>query len=161
MNILRKPIQHRVWLGFLLVFFAAMPGLETYAQDGVNALPVADGAGGAGGQAKPIPLTIVWVAYTSGPIGGVLLLISFYFVALVTQLFLEFREQVLAPPELLNDCNVLLNKRDFNGIYRLAKESNTEFGRLIAAGLATYSTGLSDSREAVDRQGEMLRKNLH
>jgi len=161
MNRVRKPLRDQVWLGLLLVLLAVMPAIKTYAQDGVEANPKAVEVGGAEAEGnaslpKAKPSTLVWLAYTSGWIGAVLLLISIYFVALVTQLFLEFREQVLAPPELLNDCNLLLTKRDFNGIYRLAKESETEFGRLIAAGLATYSTGLTDSREAIDRQGEVL-----
>lgn len=161
MKTLRKPLHSQIWLWFLLVVLAAVPCMQASAQEeapgeGEAAATATEGEGAAPAEAHKPQSQLMWVIHTSGWIGAVLLLISFYFVAVVTQLFLEFREQVMAPSELLNECNALLTKRDFNAVYRTAKESDTELGRLIAAGLAAYSTGLSDSREAIDRQGEVL-----
>ncbi len=67
--------------------------------------------------------TLMWLIETSGVIGAVILVISIYFVATVMQLFLELRASVVSPPELLEQCEQLLAKRDFNGIYKTAKES--------------------------------------
>jgi biopolymer transport protein ExbB len=100
--------------------------------------------------------TLWWIIHTSGWIGAVLLVISVYFLAVVVQMFLELREQVLVPPGLVEECNSLLAKRDFNGIYKTAKENGSETGELIAAGMAAMQGGLSDAREAIDRTGEVL-----
>ena len=72
------------------------------------------------------------------------------------QLVLELRSPVVAPPELMEECEALLAKRDFNGIYKVAKENTSELGQLIATGMVGLSTGLSDAREAIDRQGEVI-----
>jgi len=85
-----------------------------------------------------------------------LLLISIYFIATVLQLFMEMRASVVAPAELMEQCEALLTKRDFNAIYKLVKESPSELGQLIATGMVGLSTGLADAREAVDRQGEVM-----
>lgn len=129
------------------------------ADDAAAGDPAAD-AGGGEGEKKDAPKkttnTLYWIAHTSGYIGLVLLVISIYFVAVTTQMFLELREEVLLPPALIEECNSLLSKRDFNGIYKTAKENGSELGDLIAAGMAASQGGLAESREAIDRTGEVL-----
>ncbi|MDB5390179.1 MAG: MotA/TolQ/ExbB proton channel [Planctomycetaceae bacterium] len=154
MNSVPRPLRFQVWLWFLMVVIAAVPCVTLQAQEHPDATAAEASADAATPHVQQSQL--YWIIHTSGWIGGVLLLISFYFVALVTQLFLELRERVVAPPELLSECGTLLSKRDYNGVYRLAKDSETYLGGLIAAGLAAYSTGLGDSREAIDRQGEAI-----
>lgn len=112
-------------------------------------------AGETEGDAAPeTQSTLTWLIETSGLIGLFLLLISIYFVALVIQLFGELRAKVVAPPELLEQCEALLAKRDYNGIYQTAKASPSDLGRMIAAGLGALSSGLPEAREAIDREGE-------
>lgn len=118
-----------------------------------------DGANAAAQKpATPAPQqsVLMWIITTSGWIGGVLLIISIYFIATVIQLFMELRAPIVAPTKLMEDCEALLNKRDFNGIYKLAKENPSELGQLIAVGMVGLSTGLADAREAIDRQGEVI-----
>jgi biopolymer transport protein ExbB len=119
--------------------------MQGFAEDG--------GAKPAEGQQQNV---LMWIIYTSGWIGGVLLIISIYFIATVMQLFMEMRAPVVAPTELMLECETLLGKRDFNAIYKLVKESPSELGQLIATGMVGLSTGLVDAREAVDRQGEVM-----
>lgn len=117
-----------------------------------TAAPAADGA-----VAPPPPQSaLTWLIHTSGWIGGVLLLMSFYFVALVIQCFLELRPQMVTPPDLIEELDGLLAKRDFQAIYRTAKESPSGLGQMIASGLAALSGGLPEAREAVDRMGESV-----
>lgn len=113
-------------------------------------------------DAAPAPKksTLYWIAETSGWIGLVLLIISIYFVAVVAQMFLELREEVMIPPAILEECNALLAKSDFNGIYKLTKEHDSEVAQLIAAGMAASQGGLAESREAIDRTGEVLTVEL-
>lgn len=159
MNAVRKTLRSCIGLFLLLVIITVATSVPLHAQDGE---PAADAAATDTEAAAPQPTQnqLYWIIHTSGWIGGVLLLISFYFVALVTQLFLELREQVIAPQELLDECGALLTKRDFNGVYRVAKESDSYLGGLIAAGLAAYSAGLPEARDAIDRQGEAVTVEL-
>lgn len=111
----------------------------------------------AGSDAPPPPQSaLAWLVHTSGWIGGVLLLMSFYFVALIIQCFLELRPQMVAPPDLVEELEALLAKRDFQGIYRAAKDSPTGLGQLVASGLAALSGGFAEAREAIDRAGESI-----
>lgn len=132
------------------------------AADGAAPAPAADApAGDAADETDAADTketepqsTLSWLIHTSGFIGLFLLLISIYFVALVIQLFGEMRPKVAAPPELLEQCEALLAKRDYNGIYQTAKASTSDLGRMIAAGLGALSSGLPEAREAIDREGE-------
>lgn len=121
--------------------------LEVFAQEAAEATKPTE---------KPQESVLWWIIVTSGWIGLGLLLISIYFIAKVMQLFMELRAPVVAPAELMEQCEALLAKRDFNAIYKLVKESPSELGQLIATGMVGLSTGLADAREAVDRQGEVM-----
>lgn len=100
--------------------------------------------------------TLMWLIHTSGWIGAVLLIMSIYFIAIVVQLFLEMRSEVVVPRRLIEECEALLANRDYNGIYKVAKEDPSELGQLIAAGMAALSGGLGEARESIDRLGEAL-----
>jgi biopolymer transport protein ExbB len=153
--------QHRhvpVWL-ILILFAVSMSALyhpiAATAQDDPSATASANGLSKPSDHAQPKSL-LMWVVHTSGWIGAFLLVISIYFIATVMQLFLELRSSLISPPELIEQCESLLTKRDFNGVYKAAKGSPSELGQLIATGMAGLSTGLSDAREAIDRQGEVI-----
>ncbi len=112
---------------------------------------------GAGETAEPPKSsTLMWLIHTSGWIGGVLLLMSFYFVAQVVRLFQDLRSDVVMPPELTEEMDGLLAARDYPGILRAAKESQCELGQLVASGLSSLSSGLAEARDSVDRMGEVI-----
>jgi biopolymer transport protein ExbB len=138
-----------------MTFTAVSRPAFVFAQDD-DAKPAAADDKKAKDDAPKSSNTLVWIIQTSGWIGGFLLLISIYFIATVMQLFMELRAPIVAPPELMEECEALLVKRDFNAIYKLVKESPSELGQLIATGMVGLSSGLSDAREAIDRQGEAL-----
>jgi biopolymer transport protein ExbB len=100
MNAVRKTLRSCIGLFLLLVIITVATSVPLHAQDG-EAAPDAAAADADTTAPQPTQNQLYWIIHTSGWIGGVLLLISFYFVALVTQLFLELREQVIAPQELL------------------------------------------------------------
>lgn len=131
------------------IFLLARP-VEVHAQ--------AEQPAAAATQAAPhvAKSSLAWIIETSGWIGAFLLVISIFFIATVMRLFIELREPIVAPRELLQECETLLAKRDYNAIYRLAKESSCELGQLIATGMAGLSSGLADAREAIDRLGEAI-----
>ena len=113
--------------------------------------PAADAA-----AATPKASTLMWLIRTSGWIGGLLLLMSIYFVAQVVRLFQDLRSDVVMPPELTEEMDSLLAARDYPGILRAAKESQCELGQLVASGLSSLSSGLPEARDSIDRMGEVI-----
>ena len=155
--------KHRfppVWLVLVLMALAASsltrPVAVSAQDDPAAAAPAADAPPDAKPEEHQQQSTLWWIIHTSGMIGAFLLLVSIYFVGLVVQLFMELRAPVVAPPELMEKCEALLVKRDFNGIYKIAKDSACELGQLIATGLSALSFGFDHARETIDRQSEEI-----
>jgi biopolymer transport protein ExbB len=142
-----------VWLALTLLVTSMIltRPAQLQAQDDKPAAAAADTKAPTPHASKS---TLMWLIETSGWIGAFLLVISMLFVATVMRLFLELREPIVCPPELLQECEALLAKRDYNGIYKVSKESTSELGQLISTGMAGLSAGLSEARESMDRLGE-------
>ena len=155
--------KHRlppIWLVLVLLavtaFSFAKPTAVRAQDDPAVAAPALDAPQGVKEEGHKPKSTLWWIIETSGLIGAFLLLVSIYFVGLVVQLFMELRAPVVAPPELMEKCEALLVKRDFNGIYKIAKDSECELGQLIATGLSALSFGFDHARESIDRQSEEI-----
>ena len=99
---------------------------------------------------------LVWVMRCSGVIGIVILLLSIYFVSTVSRLFWEMRVDMAAPPELMQQCEGLLEQRDFKGIYNVVKQDDSFFSRLLTTGISELPNGLAEAREAMERVGEAI-----
>jgi biopolymer transport protein ExbB len=95
-----------------------------------------------------------WVAQSSGLIGVVILLLSFYFVATVVRLFLVLRQSVAAPEELIEQVDVLFQKRDFRELYQVLKKDGSFLGSILAAGMSKLSNGLQEARNTLDRASD-------
>lgn len=143
-----------------VLFVTAWSPISAWAQVNAQDNVPASNVPAKTSDAPPTQSALMWIITTSGWIGVLLLIISVYFIATVLQLFMELRASVVAPAELMQECEALLAKRDFNAIYKLVKESPSELGQLIATGMVGLSSGLSDAREAVDRQGEVMTVDL-
>jgi len=101
-----------------------------------------------------------WIIESSGWIGGIILLLSIYFVALVFRQFMELRLENIAPPALLEECESLLKARDYQGIYKAAKANESMLGSLLTTGMSELQFGLPEAREAMDRQAEVHVVNM-
>lgn len=99
---------------------------------------------------------LMWLIETSGLIGAVILVISIFFVHRVVTLFIEFRPEIVAPPDLIEQIEGLLVKRDYNGVYQASKKSESSLGQLLISGMTAMSSGLGEAREAMDRTGEAI-----
>jgi biopolymer transport protein ExbB len=97
-----------------------------------------------------------WFIESSGAIGAVILLLSIYFVSTVGRLFLEIRPQVAAPPELLDELNEQLQRREFKEIYATVRDDRAFISRLLATGIAELPNGLAEARDAMERVGEAV-----
>ena len=146
--------------------YVALPG-RLAAQDKKPA-PAANAAKPAADVEPPAPAevdakkpvetesTLVWVIKWSGWIGLVLLLLSIYFVATVARLFGEMRIEVAAPAEVVSQCEGLLERRDFKGIYTLVREDDSFFGRLLPTGIADLPNGLAEARDSMERISDTI-----
>jgi len=115
-------------------------------------LAVADDSAGA--APPPRESALGWVARCSGPIGVVILLLSFYFVATVVRLFLVLRESVAAPPELIEQIDALFQKRDFRELYQVLKKDGSFLGCILAAGMSKLANGIQEARNTLDRASD-------
>jgi biopolymer transport protein ExbB len=145
------------WLLALVVALGAVSTLATtpiFAQE--EPKPAAAAAAEGGEEPKHQVSQIWWIIETSGAIGAVILILSMYFIATVARLFVELRPVVTSPPDVVDECDALLEKRDFKGIFALVKEDDSAFSRIVSAGLAELSSGLADAREAMQHVGEVV-----
>ncbi len=97
-----------------------------------------------------------WFLESSGAIGAVILVLSIYFVSTVGRLFLEMRQKVATPPDLVAELMELLQKREFKEIYSVVKEDHSFFSRLLATGISELPSGLAEARDAMERVGEAV-----
>lgn len=99
---------------------------------------------------------VMWYIRNSGYIGLIILVLSIYFVSTIIRLFLEMRPVVVRPPELIDECEDLLTKRQFKEIFALVKDDDSAWGRIVSTGIAELPNGLSEAREAADRVAEVI-----
>src|SRR6185503_11026249 len=106
---------------------------------------------GAQDQAKPAESKsqVWWFIRTSGAIGALILLLSIYFIATVGKLFVELRHEVAMPPQVLQQCEELLQKKEFMGIYNLLKADKSFFSRVLFAGISELPNVMSEAREVM------------
>lgn len=99
---------------------------------------------------------LAWILKSSGVIGAVILLLSIYFVSTVAKLFWEMRIEIAAPPQLVQQCENLLERRDFKGIYSLVREDDSFFARILTTGISELPNGLAEARDAMERVGDAI-----
>lgn len=139
----------RNWvIATLLVLFLGVLVVHTTA-------PTCWAAEGAS-EAKAPENAFIWVIKVSGLIGFVILCFSIYFVATVARMFVELRGQTAMPPEVIAQCEAMLEQRDFKGIFNIVKEDDSFFSRVLVTGITELPNGLSEAREAMERVGDML-----
>ena len=100
--------------------------------------------------------TFIWFLKCNGLIGIVILLVSIGLVALIAKSFVELRMQTAMPPEVIAQCEAMLEQRDFKGIFNIVKEDDSFFSRVLVTGITELPNGLSEAREAMERIGDML-----
>jgi biopolymer transport protein ExbB len=161
MNIESSAVRRQAWFLLGLVLCGALSislvPRRVVAQDAKAAAAAAD-APAAGEPKKEVQVEnfLAWVIRCSGFIGVVILLLSIYFVSTVGRLFWEMRMDVAAPPEIVQQCESLLEQRDFKGVYNLVKEDDSFFSRILTTGIAELPNGLAEAREAMERVGEAI-----
>ncbi|HVX10178.1 MAG TPA: MotA/TolQ/ExbB proton channel family protein [Pirellulales bacterium] len=147
--------RRAIWAALLCTTFLGVssPTPARAQGDDQQAAAAQDGAEQTSHRPKS---KLVWFIQSSGWIGAVIVLLSVYFIATVTRLFVELRQPIAAPPDLVKQCYDLLDKRDFKSVYTLVKDDDSDFARIVTAGLTELSTGLAEARDAMERVSESL-----
>jgi biopolymer transport protein ExbB len=142
------------WFGRGLMIFVVVLILANCAGTafGQDAAPASTDA--------PTQSIFSWFIECSGLIGLIILILSIYFVALVARMFMELRAQVAMPPEVIAQCEAMLEQRDFKGIFNVVKEDDSFFSRVLVTGITELPNGLSEAREAMERIGEMITTDM-
>jgi len=157
---------HGMWMLFaalaVIAFSVARP---VVAQEGAapaegtppaaESTPAPAGEGGDAAKKSDEPQNmLIWLIETSGLIGLVLLLLSFYFVATVVKMFIELRPEVTLPESVVQECENQLKARDLPAVYKTVKGDTSFFSATVAAGLAELQHGLAEARDAIERVGD-------
>lgn len=98
---------------------------------------------------------VIWVLRISGAIGVFIILLSFYFIATVSRLFIDIRPIMAMPPDLMDDIKQKMEKREYKAVYQAIKEKDCLFCRYASAGLGELSAGLAEARDAMERSAEV------
>ena len=152
-----SPIRTRNRLSLMLVMVLSLMACYASTPAPVAAQEKAAAEGGKEAEKpKEEKSRVMWFLESSGWIGAILLVLSMYFIATVARLFVELRPVVTSPPEVVEECDALLERRDFKGIYAAVREDESAFSRIVSAGLAELSNGLADAREAMQHVGEVI-----
>ena len=103
---------------------------------------------------------LFWLMKVSGLIGLFILALSFYFVAVVVQQFLELRPAIAAPPEVIEDCDRLIQEGNIKEIVKLVEEDDSFFSRSLHAGLSELEFSVDEAREKLERTADACTINM-
>ncbi len=112
-----------------------------------------DGSAGASRFDSREPF-LNWMIRASGPIGLVIALMSFYLIALVVWMALNYRAAVAVPPELVHEVQGLLDHSKFNEAYQRLLEDGSFLSRVLAAGVRKLPAGLAQAHRAMELANE-------
>lgn len=131
----------------LVVLFVSFQPSVAWAQDGAAAAPAETAPADA-------PRMLSWLIKVSGWIGLIILALSFYFVAVVVQQFLELRESVAAPPEVLEECDRLIQEGNARDVVKLVEQDDSFFSRSLHAGLSELEFSVDEARDKLERTAD-------
>lgn len=136
------------------VLFLSYQPMSAWAQDG--------GVAAASGNAEPADTMgmLGWLIKVSGLIGLFILALSFYFVAVVVQQFLELRSTIAAPPEVLEECDRLIQEGNARDVVKLVEQDDSFFSRSLHAGLSELEFSVDEARDKLERTADASTVNM-
>ena len=91
-----------------------------------------------------------WMAEASGPIGVVILAMSFYLIALIAWMSMEYRRSVAVPERLIREVGDLLALKEYTEAYNRLTESPSFLGKVLAAGVRKLPSGQAPALRAME-----------
>lgn len=91
-----------------------------------------------------------WMVRASGPIGLVIVAMSFYLIALVSWMALQYRKAIAVPESLMHEINGLLGQKQFSEAYQRLEADPSFLARVLSAGVRKLSSGLPHAQRAME-----------
>jgi len=125
---------------------AEPPAIQAAAEEG---LPASPATALPSAPAPPPNLLVYYVKALGLTFVIVFLGLSFALVALLVMCFLQLRRAVLMPPDLIENFEGHLGRKEFQQAYELAKADDSYLGRVLAAGLVKLQVGYQQCLDAM------------
>jgi len=90
----------------------------------------------------------------SGPIGIVILAMSFYLIALVVWMFFEYRRSVAVPEALLRELTEMLAQKRYTEAYARLTVDSSFLSKTLAAGVRRLPAGYPIAQRAMEMANE-------
>ena len=136
-----RPTLARIAILVVCLLGLAAPG-PAHAQ---GSAPAAEAA-----RSRENVSTPRWIMEASGPIGLVILAMSFYLIALIAWMALEYRRSVALPERLVREVGDLLTLKQYTEAYQKLAESPSFLGRVAAAGVRKLPSGQAPALRAME-----------
>jgi len=91
-----------------------------------------------------------WMFRASGPIGIVIVLMSFYLITLVVWMTLHYRKAVAIPDLLVREVNELLAQKQYTEAFQRLSADRSFLARVLAAGVRKLPSGLAHAQRAME-----------
>jgi biopolymer transport protein ExbB len=95
-----------------------------------------------------------WMARASGPIGVVILGMSFYLIALGAMMAMDYRPVVAMPPGLIQEVNEMVASKRFSEAYAKLCLDPSFLAKTLAAGVRKLPSGLAAAQRAMEMTNE-------
>jgi len=93
---------------------------------------------------------LAWMIRSSGMIGVVIMIMSFYMIALIVWMGKYYRRPVAIPDRLVRELNELLAQKRFTEAYQRVTVDNSFLGRVLTAGVRKLASGTSAATKAME-----------
>ena len=107
-------------------------------------------AGNEGGRVDTSESFLHWMFRASGPIGIVIVAMSFYLIALVVWMTFQYRKTVAVPQDLVREVNELLGQKQYTEAYQRLAVDPSFLARVLAAGVRKLPSGLAHAQRAME-----------
>lgn len=101
-----------------------------------------------------------WMIRSSGKIGIVILLLSFYLFALVVWMSLKCRRKTALPEELTREVSDLLRRKSYTEAYQRVSADGSFLARVLAAGVRKLASGLGPAQRAMEMTNDDITMSL-
>lgn len=141
-------IRVRGWIGLLLLWLC---GFNTPAWGRQDDPPRSEPADARVAEPEPF---LRWMIRASGVIGLVILVMSFYLIALVSWMFFEYRRSVAIPPRLVEEVNDLLAQKKYAESFQKLGLDSSFLAKTLSAGVRRLPSGLAAAQRAMEMANE-------
>jgi biopolymer transport protein ExbB len=101
-----------------------------------------------------------WMARASGPIGVVILGMSFYLIALVAWMFFTCRVSVAIPPDIVREVGELLERKKYTEAFHRLSNDRSFLSRVLSAGVRKVPSGLPAAQRAMEMANDDVTMEL-